>query len=114
MKRILLGLLLTGLLASTAQADDKFGKMDTNGDGKVTWEEFQAVYPQMQRAAYDAIDADKKGHFNHEDWHKFLMDHQKGMGKGQGGMGGSMGGGMPPADNPGEGASKPMIMPPKK
>lgn len=116
MKRILLGLVLAGFLATPAQADDKFGKMDTSGDGKVTWEEFQVAYPQMQRAAFDGIDTDKKGYFTHEDWHTFLAGHQKSMEQSnQGsGMGGGMGGGMPPAGHPGDGSSKPMIMPPKK
>lgn len=110
MKRILLALLMTGLLAATAQADglEKFKQADKDNDGKLTWEEFKAAYPKMERQAFDAIDLDKDTYISSEEWLQFLKSHQKNMG--QGGMGGGMGGGMPPAGHPGD--SKPMIMPP--
>ena len=106
----MLTLLCLGLFAATAHADDKFAAMDTDKDNAVSYDEFRAAYPQMQKTAFEAIDVNKDGTLSHEEWDMFRARHQMGkMGQG-GGMGGGMGG-MPPAGDA-HGAGKPLITPP--
>ena len=52
-----------------------FGDMDTNGDGEVDWEEFQAHFPQAEKKVFDAVDLDGGGTLNHEEWHAFKEAH---------------------------------------
>lgn len=96
MKRMLLTAAIILAAATSAQADDKFGTMDTDGNGVVSWEEFQKAYPQMRKPAFDAVDTDGDGSMTHDEWHGFRSRHGEG-GKGMGGK--SMEGmmqGMPP------------------
>lgn len=101
-------------------AADKFVQMDTSKDGKVTWEEFHATYPQMQQAAFDGIDANKDKAINREEWDAFLAQHSMGRANTPGGMGGGMGmppkanSDMPKSDTQGAGSPPLMITPPAK
>jgi hypothetical protein len=111
MKRMLLTAAIILAAATSAQADDKFGTMDTDGNGVVSWEEFQKAYPQMRKPAFDAVDTDGDGSMTHDEWHGFRSRHGEG-GKGMGGK--SMEGmmqGMPPGNMPPSGM--PLVMPPK-
>ena len=99
------------LLAVQAQADEKFTQMDKDGDGRVSWEEFQAAYSNMKRPAFDAVDTDKDGWISHEEWDSFRAAHAGA--RSSGGMGGGQ---MPPKSQPNEGGEKqlPLIRPPKQ
>lgn len=58
---------------------DRFGKMDSNGDGKLVWEEFELALPQMRRPAFDSIDSDKSGDISRAEWEAFRTNHGAGM-----------------------------------
>lgn len=74
---------------------DKFAQMDKNGDGKVSWEEFSAAYPQMREAAFEAIDTSGDAFVSLEEWEAFSQGHSRDMmSSGMGGMGGMT---MPPS-----------------
>lgn len=80
------------------RAAGRFLQMDTDGDGYASWEDFQRVFPKMQKGAFDSIDTDKDGKISMEEWAHFLAQHNKGM-------------------NPAHGKAPegmPMIMPPSK
>ena len=90
------------LWAASAQANpaadsskvDKFALMDTDKDGKVTYEEFKAYYPNMREEAFAVIDKNGDKSINRIEWDEFVSNHSSGhMGGGKGGnMGGMMGG----------------------
>ncbi|UZP68897.1 calcium-binding protein [Desulfovibrio mangrovi] len=121
MKRLVLAALITCLWTSPGFADDKFGKMDKDGNDSVSWEEFEAHHPNMRKAAFETIDKDSDGAISHDEWHAFMGSHGadgKAMG---GGMGQGMqmppkgGKGMPPGHPPtGKDGGKMLIEPPKK
>lgn len=130
---LFLALAVPALMASPAMADDKFVQMDTDKNGMVSWEEFHKYYPQMQKAAFEGIDANKDKTISHEEWDGFLAQHNMGRaGAPGGGMGGmpagkgtmppaGMGGAMPPAgmggsmsDSPKSDVPPVMITPPAK
>lgn len=92
MKKILFALAFVCIFATAVSADTKFGKMDTNGDGIVSWEEFSKTYPSMKELAFKTIDKDNSGGISHEEWHAFMAGHNTGGKKGGGMMGGMMGG----------------------
>ncbi len=100
MKRLLLSAMMVLCSASFAMADARFDAMDTDKNGTVSWEEFQAAMPQMRQPAFEAIDADSDGAMTGAEWDGFLGRHGeggKGMGEGMsGGMGGMGGMSMPP------------------
>ena len=92
MKRALLGALIVVLVAASAACtsggrhhdtnlpDPKgynahFGDMDKNGDGLVSWAEFKAYFPQAEPAVFAAIDLNKDGNIDHDEWHKFKEAH---------------------------------------
>jgi hypothetical protein len=52
-----------------------FGDMDKNGDGLVNWAEFKAYFPQAEPAVFAAIDLNKDGSIDHDEWHKFKEAH---------------------------------------
>lgn len=45
-----------------------FERLDPNGDGKSTWEEFQAAFPKTERRMFDALDNDKSGTLERNEW----------------------------------------------
>ena len=124
-------LLLAGVLLccpALAFADEKFDQMDANKDGKVTWEEFAAVYPNMKKPAFEAVDANADTFVSHEEWDAFRGEHARmaapqGQGMGGGMMGGGMMGGQkgqegmpmirPPAQQAAPGEAKPPLVAPK-
>lgn len=73
--------------ASASQ--DKFAEVDKNNDGKVTLEEFMAVFPGMREEAFKSIDKNSDGVVVREEWEVFSKDHAAGMRPGN----------MPPAAN---------------
>jgi hypothetical protein len=93
MKNALLGVLIVLLVTASAACtsggrhhdtnlpDPKgynahFGDMDKNGDGLVSWAEFKAYFPQAEPAVFAAIDLNKDGNIDHDEWHKFKEAHE--------------------------------------
>lgn len=48
-----------------------FGNMDPNKDGMVTWQEFRAHFPKANEKVFAAIDLNKNGSIDHDEWHRF-------------------------------------------
>lgn len=48
-----------------------FGNMDPNSDGKVSWAEFKAYFSKADENAFSAIDLNKDGGIDHDEWHDF-------------------------------------------
>jgi hypothetical protein len=52
-----------------------FGDMDTDGDESVSWEEFKAYFPEANRHVFEALDLNKDGGVDHDEWHEFKEAH---------------------------------------
>ena len=100
--------------ATDAPKVDKFELMDTNKDGKVSYEEFKAYFPNMREEAFAVIDKNGDKVIDRAEWDEFVSNHSSGH------MGGSMGnmmgcqGGMPGnamMPTPGS-ADMPLVTPP--
>lgn len=101
MLRALCALFFLVSVAAVASAADSFSRMDADNDGLVVWEEFSAALPNMKRAAFDTIDANKDGAVSRAEWDAFAADHgQKHRGQGASAVPG--------------GGDKPLIEPPRK
>jgi Ca2+-binding EF-hand superfamily protein len=48
-----------------------FGNMDPDKDGKVNWQEFKAYFPKADEKTFSAIDLNKDGAIDHDEWHDF-------------------------------------------
>jgi hypothetical protein len=48
-----------------------FGNMDPNKDGKVSWQEFKVFFPKAEEKVFSAIDLNKDGAIDHDEWHDF-------------------------------------------
>lgn len=53
----------------------EMGKIDTDGDGSITFEEYTGSQQDKWRAGFDMIDADKSGDISTEEWDEFLYVH---------------------------------------
>ncbi len=90
MKKTLLILALMLGMASHAQANPnasnqadaiqkKYNQMDTNLDGKVTIEEFKALYPTMKSNVFDIIDSNNDNVIDTKEWEAFQLQHTMDM-----------------------------------
>ena len=52
-----------------------FPDMDTNGDERVDWKEFQQQFPNGDKKVYKALDINKDGGVDHDEWHAFKEAH---------------------------------------
>jgi hypothetical protein len=52
-----------------------FGDMDTDGDGLVNWEEFDAFFRGAEPKVFKAIDLNQDGSLDHDEWHEFKEAH---------------------------------------
>jgi len=112
MRTLIFALLLVGATAVQAYGEETFPSMDKDGNGLVSWEEFQAARPNMKRAAFDSIDTDKDGSISLEEWKAFRSSHGNRQGMP---MPGSTPGQMPHKPMPGDGGSgMPLIRPPQE
>jgi hypothetical protein len=57
------------------QFNAHFGDMDTKADGLVSWEEFKVYFPKADPKVFSAIDLNKDGFIDHDEWHKFKEAH---------------------------------------
>jgi Ca2+-binding EF-hand superfamily protein len=58
-------------IADAEKYNAHFGNMDPNQDGKVGWTEFKAHFPKADEKAFAAIDVNKDGAIDHDEWHDF-------------------------------------------
>jgi Ca2+-binding EF-hand superfamily protein len=54
--------------------------MDSNGDGMVSFEEYEAFHSEQLRWSFNALDTDNDGSISESEWEQFLKMH--GVGKG--------------------------------
>jgi hypothetical protein len=52
-----------------------FGDMDSGKNGAVDWPEFKAYFPKAEPKVFAAIDLNKDGVIDHDEWHKFKAAH---------------------------------------
>jgi hypothetical protein len=52
-----------------------FGDMDRNGDELLNWEEFKGHFPQADQRVFQALDLNKDGSVDEDEWHKFKKAH---------------------------------------
>lgn len=52
-----------------------FGDMDTDGDDRVSWEEFKSYFPQATKEIYQELDLNGDGTVDHDEWHEFKAAH---------------------------------------
>ena len=100
--------------ATDAPKVDKFELMDTNKDGKVSYEEFKAYFPNMREEAFAVIDKNNDKVIDRAEWDEFVSNHSSGhmggsMGNMMGGQGAMPGNSMMPS--PGS-ADIPLVTPP--
>ena len=57
-------------------------EMDSNEDGVVSFDEYDAFHSEQLRWSFDAIDLDNDGAISENEWNQFLKMH--GVGKGYG------------------------------
>jgi Ca2+-binding EF-hand superfamily protein len=62
-------------LPDPKEYDAHFGDMDSKKDGLVSWEEFKAYFPQAEPGVFSAIDINKDGYIDHDEWHAFKEAH---------------------------------------
>ena len=62
-------------LGDPAQYQAHFPDMDANEDDAVSWQEFKAHFPQTNRDVYEALDLNKDGAVDHDEWHQFKEAH---------------------------------------
>ena len=48
-----------------------FSVLDANEDGAVTYDEFKKAYGD-EKSKFDAVDLDKNGELNHDEYHELL------------------------------------------
>ncbi len=61
MTKFIASILAAGALATTAFAAGSLADMDANGDGLLTVDEVQAVYPEMTAEQFSEIDVNADG-----------------------------------------------------
>ncbi|UCF93674.1 MAG: hypothetical protein JSW39_05810 [Desulfobacterales bacterium] len=52
-----------------------FADMDADGDAAVTWQEFSAHFPAAEPKVFAALDQNKDGLVDHDEWHQFEEAH---------------------------------------
>jgi Ca2+-binding EF-hand superfamily protein len=67
------GLILSSIPCGAEEKKDHvcFRALDTDKDGRVSFEEFAAHYGNDE-ARFNAVDADKDGKLTHDEYHDFL------------------------------------------
>ena len=62
-------------LPSPASYQAHFGDMDGDGDGLVTRTEFKGHFSHAEGRVFDALDLNKDGVVDHDEWHQFKKAH---------------------------------------
>lgn len=76
-KRVFIFTVLVLLIAANALAYTCFRRLDANGDDAVTPEEYSAFFADNAHARdkFPAVDANKDGVIDHDEWHDFTEKH---------------------------------------
>ena len=79
--------LAQGRSASGGWMQDRFSAMDTNNDGKVSYEEYMAYHQKLSEERFKSMDADGDGFVTQEEYQEAAKQfrgkmRQKGMSKG--------------------------------
>lgn len=101
--------------ASSAHAsspEERLQQMDTDHSGSLSWEELSAARPNLNRNAFDTIDANHDGQISMEEWKTFSSGH--GGAAPTAGMNGMMKAMRSAAPGKGAENAMPLIMPPKE
>jgi len=53
----------------------RFENLDSKKDGLISWEEFKAYFPHAEPKVFSAIDINKDGYIDPDEWHKFEEAH---------------------------------------
>jgi hypothetical protein len=53
----------------------RFGDMDANGDGSVSWPEFRACFPMAEPIVFGAADLNKDNRIDPDEWRRFGDAH---------------------------------------
>jgi hypothetical protein len=62
-------------LGDPAQYQAHFPDMDTNGDDRVSWDEFKGHFPETNPHVFEALDTNGDGSVDHDEWHAFKEAH---------------------------------------
>ena len=52
-----------------------FPDMDANSDDLVDWDEFKNYFPDADKSVFEALDMNKDGVVDHDEWHAFKQAH---------------------------------------
>jgi hypothetical protein len=52
-----------------------FHEVDSNGNGAVTWEEFENYFPEAETRVFAILDTNGDKVVDHDEWHKFEEAH---------------------------------------
>ncbi len=61
--------------SSPSDPAERFRQMDTDHDGRLTWEELSAARPNLSRNAFDIIDSGRDGSISPDEWKTFSAGH---------------------------------------
>lgn len=64
-----------GTAAPSGNPAERFNAMDADHDGNMTWDELSSARPNLNRNAFDTIDADHNGFIDLEEWKAFSAGH---------------------------------------
>ena len=64
-----------GAMPSVSDPAERFRQMDTDNDGKLTWDELSAARPNLSRNAFDIIDSGRDGNISLDEWKTFSAGH---------------------------------------
>jgi hypothetical protein len=52
-----------------------FPDMDSDGNERVTWDEFHKHFPQATADVFEALDLNRDRALDHDEWHEFKAAH---------------------------------------
>ena len=52
-----------------------FGDMDSDDNDGVSWQEFEAHFPQATPQVFEALDMNEDSQIDHDEWHAFKEAH---------------------------------------
>lgn len=64
-----------GVQMGVKSYDAHFPDMDANGDGLVSWAEFNNQFTDAEKDVYETLDLNKDGSIDHDEWHESKAAH---------------------------------------
>lgn len=62
-------------LPDPASYNAHFGDMDADGNDAVSVQEFTAYFPESKPQVFEALDLNRDGVIDHDEWHRFKEAH---------------------------------------